>query len=43
MIADGAPGGGFILSSACSVAPHVAPWVLESLAPLAATFGRYRV
>jgi len=28
---DGAPGGGYILSTACSVAPHVEPWKLELL------------
>jgi hypothetical protein len=33
-IADGAPGGGYILSSACSVAPAVNPELLEALAPL---------
>jgi len=32
---DGAPGGGYILSTACSVAPRVEPWKLELLAPLA--------
>ncbi|HNQ88063.1 MAG TPA: uroporphyrinogen decarboxylase family protein [Verrucomicrobiota bacterium] len=32
---DGAPGGGYILSTACSVAPRVAPWKLERFAPLA--------
>jgi uroporphyrinogen-III decarboxylase len=40
-LATGMPGGGFILSSACSVAPHVPPWVLERLVPLADTYGRY--
>jgi uroporphyrinogen-III decarboxylase len=37
----GAPGGGYILSTACSVAPRVAPWKLELLAPLAEELGRY--
>jgi hypothetical protein len=31
---DGAAGGGYILSTACSVAPSVEPWKLELLAPL---------
>lgn len=31
----GAPGGGYILSTACSVAPRVEPWKLEMLTPLA--------
>jgi hypothetical protein len=35
-------GGGFILSTACSVAPRVEPWKLELLAPLAGKFGRYQ-
>jgi uroporphyrinogen-III decarboxylase len=38
---DGAPGGGYILSTACSVAPRVEPWKLELLAPLAEKEGRY--
>ena len=29
----GAPGGGYILSTACSVAPRVEPWKLELLVP----------
>lgn len=37
----GMPGGGYILSTACSVAPHVEPWKLEMLVPLAEEFGRY--
>jgi uroporphyrinogen-III decarboxylase len=37
----GKPGGGYILSSACSVAPHVQPWKLELLTPLAEELGRY--
>jgi uroporphyrinogen-III decarboxylase len=31
----GAPGGGYILSTACSVAPRVEPWKLELLAQVA--------
>lgn len=38
---DGAPGGGYVLSTACSVAPRVEPWKLELLAPLVETEGRY--
>ena len=37
----GKPGSGYILSSACSVAPHVDPERLKHLAELAAQFGRY--
>lgn len=37
----GKPGGGYILSTACSVAPRVAPWKLELLTPLAEELGRY--
>jgi uroporphyrinogen-III decarboxylase len=37
----GKPGGGYILSSACSIAPHVEPWKLELLTPLAEEAGRY--
>lgn len=37
----GMPGGGYILSTACSVAPKVAPWKLELLTPLAEEIGRY--
>jgi hypothetical protein len=37
----GKPGGGYILSSACSVAPHVDPRRLKRLAELAAQFGEY--
>jgi len=36
---DGSPGGGYILSAACSVAPHVEPWKLELLTPLAKEMG----
>ncbi len=37
----GKPGAGYILSTACSVAPRVEPWKLELLAPLADDMGRY--
>ncbi len=37
----GKPGGGYILSSACSVAPRVEPWKLELLTPLAEEIGKY--
>ena len=37
----GKPGAGFILSTACSVAPGVQPWKLEMLTPLAEELGRY--
>jgi Uroporphyrinogen decarboxylase (URO-D) len=37
----GKPGAGYILSTACSVAPHVESWKLELLAPLADDLGRY--
>ncbi len=40
-IEHGKPGGGYILSTACSVAPKVAPWKLELLTPLAEEIGRY--
>lgn len=40
-IRTGMPGGGYILSTACSVAPRVEPWKLELLAPLAEQIGRY--
>ncbi len=35
----GKRGGGYILSTACSVAPHVEPWKLELLTPLAEEIG----
>jgi len=35
----GQPGGGYILSTACSVAPRVEPWKLELLVPLAEEWG----
>ncbi len=37
----GKPGSGYILSSACSVAPHVKPDRLKQLAELAIQFGEY--
>lgn len=37
----GMPGAGYILSTACSVAPRVEPWKLELLVPLAEKLGRY--
>jgi hypothetical protein len=37
----GKPGGAYILSTACSVAPRVEPWKLELLTPLAEELGRY--
>lgn len=37
----GKPGGGYILSTACSVAPHVEPWKLEMLADIADEYGCY--
>jgi uroporphyrinogen-III decarboxylase len=37
----GKPGGGYILSTACSVAPRVEPWKLELLVSLADESGRY--
>ena len=40
-LAAGMPGGGYILSTACSVAPHVEPWKLEMLVEIADEFGRY--
>ncbi len=36
----GRPGGGYILSTACSVAPRVEPWKLERLADVAIEHGR---
>ncbi len=41
-IRTGMPGGGYILSTACSVAPRVEAWKLELLTPLAEEIGRYR-
>ena len=40
-LAVGGPGGGYILSSACSVAPATPPERLEMLTPLAEQHGRY--
>ncbi len=40
-ILTGKPGGGYILSTACSVAPKVEPWKLELLTPLAEQLGTY--
>jgi hypothetical protein len=37
----GKPGSGYILSSACSVAPHVNPQRLKRLSELAIRFGKY--
>ncbi len=37
----GKEGGGYILSSACSIAPHVEPWKIELFVPLAETLGKY--
>jgi len=37
----GKVGGGYILSSACSIAPGVEPWKIELLVPLAEELGRY--
>lgn len=37
----GKPGGGYILSSACSVAPHTPPENIEILASLVEEYGRY--
>ncbi|MDP1716028.1 MAG: uroporphyrinogen decarboxylase family protein [Anaerolineales bacterium] len=38
----GKPGSGYILSSACSIAPRVEPWKIELFTPLAEEIGRYR-
>jgi hypothetical protein len=40
-LAQGAPHGGYILSTACSVAPRVEPWKLELLVSQAEDAGRY--
>jgi MtaA/CmuA family methyltransferase len=37
----GKTGGGFILSTACSIAPHTPPKNIELLSALAETFGKY--
>ena len=41
VIEIGKPGSGYILSSACSVAPHVKPERLKRLAQLAEELGQY--
>jgi Uroporphyrinogen decarboxylase (URO-D) len=40
-ISIGKPGGAYILSTACSVAPRTEPWKLELLVPLAKKLGVY--
>ena len=40
-ITIGKPGAGYILSTACSVAPRVEPWKIELLTPLAEEIGKY--
>ncbi len=40
-IAWGKPGGGYILSTACSVAPRVQPDRLETVVDMCETYGRY--
>lgn len=40
-LAAGMPGGGYILSTACSVAPRVEPWKLERLVEVAEAHGQY--
>ncbi len=40
-ILTGKPGGGYILSTACSVSPRMEPWKLKLLVPLAEEIGRY--
>jgi len=37
----GKPGGGYILSTSCSVSPRMEPWKLELLTPLAEEIGGY--
>jgi uroporphyrinogen decarboxylase len=37
----GKPGGGYILSTACSVAPRTPPENIEALVEAAETFGKY--
>jgi uroporphyrinogen-III decarboxylase len=37
----GKPGGGYVLSTACSVAPRTELWKLELLVPLAEDMGIY--
>jgi hypothetical protein len=38
----GKPGAGFILDAACAIAPHVEPWKMEMLVPLAEKYGSYQ-
>jgi len=40
-IKDGANNGGYILSTACSVAPWVSPEIMKMLVPLAEKYGQY--
>ncbi|RKX92934.1 MAG: hypothetical protein DRP59_04260 [Spirochaetes bacterium] len=40
-ISIGGPGGGYILSTACSVPPRTEPWKLEMLTPLSEQLGNY--
>jgi uroporphyrinogen-III decarboxylase len=40
-IEKGMPGGGYILSSACSVAPHAKPQRLNRLVEFAERYGKY--
>ena len=40
-ITIGKPKGGYILSTACSVAPRTEPWKLELLTPLSEKLGVY--
>lgn len=40
-IGIGGPGGGYILSTACSVAPKTEPWKLELFTPLAEKIGKF--
>lgn len=42
MLQDGAADGGYILSSACSVAPNVRPEILKQLVSLAEKYGSYK-
>jgi len=41
VLRTGMPGGGYILSTSCSVSPKMQPWKLELLTPLAEELGRY--
>jgi hypothetical protein len=41
VLRTGMSGGGYILSTSCSVSPKMEPWKLELLAPLAEEIGRY--